>query len=114
VLLSIMADIIRREKELFAFKKIKNFPATNNIIESYNSHLNGHLKTIKNFDSYRSAERWLNAWMIRRRTKTLTDCDTPFKHLNGICSLKMSIKNGHDWPQILGLKPPRKAPKMKR
>jgi len=114
VLLSIMADIITREEELFAFKKIKHCPATNNIIESYNSHLNGRLKTIKGFDSYRSAERWLNAWMVRRRTKILTDCDSPFKHLNGICSLQMSIKKDHDWPQILGLKPPKNQPKMKR
>jgi len=56
-LLPIMTDIIAREDELFTFKQIKNCPSTNNIIESYNSHLNGRLKTIKGFDSFRSAER---------------------------------------------------------
>lgn len=114
VLLSIMADIIRREDELFAFKKINHCPATNNIIEAYNSHLNGRLKTIKGFDSFRSAERWLNAWLIRRRTKNFTDCNVPFKHLNGICSLSKTIKKDQNWPQILGLNPPKKALKMKR
>lgn len=114
VLLQIMADIIRKEEELFAFKKIKNCPNTNNIIEAYNSHLNGRLKTIKGFDSFRSAERWLNAWLIRRRTKNFTDCKIPFKHLNGICSLQKTIKKGQSWPQILGLNPPKNQPKMKR
>ena len=113
-LLPIMTDIIAREGELFAFKKIKNCPSTNNIIEAYNSHLAGRLKTIKGFDSYRSAERWLNAWLIRRRTKNFTDCDIPFKHLNGRCSLSMTIKKHQNWPQMLGLKPPKNALKMKR
>lgn len=114
ILLSIMAEIIRREDDLFAFKKVKHCPSTNNIIEAYNSHLNGRLKTIKGFDSFHSAERWLNAWLIRRRTKNFTDCDIPFKHLNGICSLSKTIKKDQNWPQILGLKPPKNAPKMKR
>lgn len=114
ILLSIMADIIRREDELFAYKKIKNCPSTNNIIEGYNSHLQGRLKTIKGFDSYHSAERWLNAWMIRRRTKNFTDCDIPFKHLNGKSSFSMTLKKGQPWPQILGIKPPKNAPEMKR
>jgi len=114
VLLSIMADIIRREDDLFAFKKVKHCPSTNNIIEAYNSHLNGRLKTIKGFDSYRSAERWLNAWLVRRRTKNFTDCGIPFKYLNGVCSLQKTIKKDQNWPQILGLKPPKNALKMKR
>lgn len=114
ILLSIMAEIIRREDDLFAFKKIKNCPSTNNIIEGYNSHLAGRLKTIKGFDSFHSAERWLNAWLVRRRTKTFTDCDIPFKHLNGLCSLQKTIKKDQNWPQILGLNPPKNAPKMKR
>ncbi len=114
ILLSVMVDILRREDELFAFKKIKHCPRTNNIIESYNSHLQGRLKTIKGFDSFHSAERWLNAWLIRRRTKNFTDCNVPFKHLNGVCSLSKTIKKDQDWPQILGLNPPKNALKMKR
>jgi len=46
-ILGIMVDIEKRSDELFAYKQIKGCPSTNNIIESYNSHLNGRLKTIK-------------------------------------------------------------------
>jgi len=113
-ILGIMAGIINRNDELFAYKKVKNCPSTNNIIEGYNSHLQGRLKTIKGFDSYHSAERWLNAWMIRRRVKTLTDCDTPFKHLNGKCSLSQTLKKDQEWPSILGVKLPKNQPEMKR
>lgn len=109
ILLAIMADIERRKDKLFAFQKIKNCPSTNNISESYNSHLNGRLKTIKGFNSYASAERWFNAWMIRRRTKNFTDCGYPFKHLNGKCSLEKTLKKDQKWPLILGIKSPKNA-----
>jgi hypothetical protein len=108
-ILGIMAGIERRKDELYAYKEFKNCPATNNIIESYNSHLQGRLKTIKGFQSYHSAERWLNAWMVRRRTKSFTDCDKPFKHLNGKCSLSQTLKKDQQWPSILGVKSPKNA-----
>lgn len=113
-ILGIMVDIEKRNDELFTYKQIKGCPSTNNIIESYNSHLNGRLKTIKGFDSYTSAERWLNAWMIRRRIKTFTDCQKPFKHLNGKCSLSQTLKKGQKWPSILGVKLSKNAPDMER
>jgi len=113
-LLKVMADIERRKDELFAYKEFNSCPSTNNIIESYNSHLNGRLKTIKGFQSYHSAERWLNAWLIRRRTKVFTDCDTPFKHLNGQCSLSQTLKKDQPWPLILGIKSPKNAPISER
>jgi hypothetical protein len=103
-ILGVMVDIEKRSDELFAYKTIKGCPSTNNIIESYNSHLNGRLKTIKGFQSYTSAQRWLNAWMIRRRTKNFTDCQKPFKHLNGFCSLSKTLKKDQKWPSILGIK----------
>ena len=109
-----MVDIEKRSNELFTYKQFKNCPSTNNIIESYNSHLNGRLKTIKGFDSYVSAERWLNAWMIRRRTKAFTDCGAPFKHLNGKCSLSQTLKKDQKWPSILGIKFSENTPEMKR
>ena len=110
VLEAIILDIAKRYHELFAYDRIPHCPRTTNIIESYNSHLNGRLKTMKGFQTYRSAERWLNAWMIRRRTKPFTDCSTKFKHLNGKCSLEMSMKKQAQWPVILGVQ----APKMER
>ena len=108
-LLKIMVDIERRKDELFTYKEFKHCPNTNNIIESFNSHLEGRLGTIKGFQSYHSAERWLNAWMIRRRTKVFTDCDKPFKHLNGKCSLSQTLKKDQKWPDILGIKFPQNA-----
>ena len=103
-LLGILVEVEKRKEELFAYKKIKHCPATNNMIKSFNSQLKGRFKTIKGFNSFRSAERFLNAWMIRRRTKSFTDCENPFKHLNGHPSLEKTLKKGHNWPTILGLK----------
>ena len=90
--LGIMVDIEKRKDKLFNYKNVKKCPSTNNIIESYNSHLNGRLKTIKGFQSYRSAERWLNAWLVRRRTNILTDCGKPFKQLIGKSGFEMALK----------------------
>lgn len=103
VLLSIMADLIKKDDELFAYKDFVNCPSTNNLIESYNSHLNGRLKTIKGFNSFRSAECFLNAWMIRRRTKKFTDCGEPFKHLNGYCSIQRTLKKDRHWSSIFNI-----------
>lgn len=102
LLQTIVLDVDRRREELFCYQSIPRCPATNNMIESFNSHLNGRLKTIKGFQSFHSAERWLNAWMIRRRTKAFTDCGGQFKHLNGKTSLSRTIKKQAQWPDILG------------
>lgn len=88
---SVIDDIFDKYHLLFQFEKIKDCPKSNNIIEAFNSHLQGRLKTIKGFESFKGAERWLNAWMIRRRTKPFTDCEGRFKVLNGKCSLEQTI-----------------------
>lgn len=111
---TVIADIMSRYDRLFAYGyHMKHCPNTTNIIESYNSHLQGRLKSIKGFQSFHSAQRWLNAWMIRRRTKAFTDCGEPFKHLNGFSSLQMSMKKQAKWPEILGVKLPKKERKEK-
>lgn len=92
---------IRNKPDLFSYLDFKDCPNNTNLIELYNSHLNGRLKTIKGFQSFQSAQRWLNAWMIRRRTKAFTDCDETFKHLNKHCSLEFTIKKQALWPDIL-------------
>lgn len=89
---SILHEIERRRNELFVYAKIPQCPDNSNLIELYNSHLNGRLKTIKGFKSFTAAARWLNAYTIRRRTKPLTDCKGKFKKLNGYCSLAFTIK----------------------
>jgi transposase-like protein len=111
---TIIMGIHRRRKELFAYTKISHCPPNTNLIELYNSHLQARLKSIKGFKSFRAADRWLNAYLIRRRTKNLTDCDTKFKHLNKKCSFQMTLKKQADWPDILGVKTPEKAPKTER
>ena len=98
---NILADIENRRNDLFAYRHFQDCPNNTNLIELYNSHLNGRLKTIKGFQNLTSARRWLNAWMIRRRTKTLTDCQEKFKHLNKHCSLEFTIKKQALWPEQL-------------
>jgi transposase-like protein len=104
---AIVMDIHRRRKELFAYKNISDCPPNTNLIELYNSHLNGRLKTIKGFKSFHGAERWLNAYTIRRRTKSLTDCGPKFKHLNGTSSLEQVLKKQVHWPEIFGIQQPK-------
>ncbi len=111
---AIVMDIHRRRKELFAYTKIPHCPSNTNLIELYNSHLQARLKSIKGFKSFHAAERWLNAYLIRRRTQPLTDCDTKFKHLNGKRSLQMTLKKQAEWPEIFGIKTPEKAPETER
>ena len=98
---NIILEIYSRQDELFAYHKIPNCPNNTNLIELYNSHLNGRIETIKGFSSFQSAAVWLNGWTLRRRTKKFTDCGQKFKHLNGKCSLEMTIKKQPLWAIIL-------------
>lgn len=115
---NIILEIHARQDEFFTYLDIPHCPNNTNLIELYNSHLNGRLKTIKGFSSFQSAALWLNAYALRRRTKTFTDCDEKFKVLNGKCSLEMTIKKQPLWAIILeklynkSVKlPPSQAPK---
>lgn len=101
LLQNVIAAINHRKTDLFNYLKVPNCPHTTNIIESYNSHLQGRLETIKGFQSFDSARRWLNAYMVRRRTKKFTDCKGKFKYLNKHCSLEFTIKKQAAWPDIL-------------
>lgn len=98
---NIVTAIKARYDDLFNYLKVPGCPNNTNLIELYNSHLNGRLKTIKGFQDFQSARRWLNAYLIRRRTKTLTDCREKFKHLNKHCSLEFTIKKQAHWPELL-------------
>lgn len=111
---NIITDIYLRRQELFAYAKVPNCPNNTNLIELYNSHLNGRLKTIKGFESFSTAQRWLNAYTIRRRTKQLTDCEGRFKHLNGKNTLQLTLKEPTLLPDILGVKLSEKAPETER
>lgn len=100
---SILLDIQRRKEELLAYTKVPRTPRTNNLIESYNSHLQGRLKTIKGFESFKYADDWLNAYFVRRRLKTFTSCGKPFKHLNGFSSLQIILKDNYKIEDVLKL-----------
>lgn len=101
MLQNIIYEIKRRREDLFSYLKVPGCPNTTNLIELYNSHVNGRLETIKGFKSLLSAQRWLNGYIIRRRTKEFTDCKGKFKHLNKHCSLEFTIKKQAQWPDSL-------------
>lgn len=100
-LINIIMDIHQRQNVLFTYHEVPGCPNNTNLIELYNSHLNGRLKTIKGFSSFAAAECWLNAYVLRRRTKIFTDCDIKFKHLNGQASLEQAIMSPELLTQIL-------------
>jgi transposase-like protein len=99
--LAIVADVYTRIDPLFAYFDVPGCPNNTNLIELYNSHLNARVKSIKGFSGYQNASTWLNAYLIRRRTKPLTDCEETFKYLNGHASLELSIKKQAQWPEQL-------------
>jgi len=98
---NIVTGIKHRQTELFNYLQIKGCPNNTNLIELYNSHMQARLKSIKGFQSFNSASQWLNAYLIRRRTKTFTDCKGKFKSLNKHASLELTIKKQAQWPEIL-------------
>ncbi len=72
------------QKILFNIRHLidKRAPATNNLIVSFNSHLEARVRSLKGFESFNSAELWLNAYVMNRRLSKFTDCRGKFKHLN--------------------------------
>lgn len=100
---AIMLDIEKRKRELTGYMQAKRIPRTTNLIESYNSHLQGRLKTIKGFKSFKSADSWLNAYFLKRRLTPFTDCTKKFKSLNGHCSLEFTLQDKAKLPILLKL-----------
>lgn len=90
---SVLLDIERRKDVLLAYTQEKSIPRTTNLIECFNSHLEGRLKSIKGFESIHHARLWFNAYFIRRRLKSFTDCNGQFRKLNGKSSLQVAIKD---------------------
>lgn len=83
----ILLDLNYKTEHITTFLRYRKTPNTTNLIECYNSHLKQRLRAIKGFQSYKSANLWLNAYVIRKRTKPLTDCGGQFKKLNGTIPL---------------------------
>lgn len=95
-----LGEMMRFKDELLAYQKVNHCPQTTNLIEAFNSHLEGRLKTIKGFNSFHTADLWLNGCIIRRRLKSFTDCEYPFKHLNGKPPLLNSLKTELKLPPL--------------
>jgi transposase-like protein len=88
----VLVDIQKRLPQLTAYMYQPHIPRTTNLIESYNSHLEGRLKTIKGFESFTHADNWLNAYFLKRRLQKFTDCTKQFRSLNGTCSLEHTLR----------------------
>lgn len=99
----VMLDIAKRSPELLGYLKLPHTPRTTNLIESFNSHLQGRLKTIKGFESFKNANSWLNIYFLRRRLKKFTDCEKQFKKLNGTSSLENTLTNIENYKILLRL-----------
>lgn len=97
---SIMLDMAKRKEELLAYSKIPLTPYTTNLIEAYNSHLQGRLKNIKSFASFSYAKTWLNAYILKRRLTKFTGCKGKFRKLNGSCSLKETLQDTSKLPNF--------------
>lgn len=101
IILGILADLERRAPLLFAYMKFPRTPRTTNLIECFNSHLEGRLKTIKGFSSFQTADSWLNGYFLKRRLNPFKDCGRPFKKLNGHCSLELTLKHKEDLNKLM-------------
>lgn len=91
--MGIMVEIHHRRDQLTTYLQYSKCPSTSNLIELFNSHLEARLHSIKGFESYTTAELWLNGYVMNRRLSRFTDCSIKFKHLNGKCSLSLTAKD---------------------
>ena len=100
----VLKTVTDRWDDLFRFESVRKqgirCPKTNNLIEGYNNHLKTRLRGIKGFESIASAERWLNAWLLRRRFTPFRECGKPFEHLNGHSSFEKTRNPALPYPEI--------------
>lgn len=71
-------------------------PTTANLAECINNQLKARIKSIRGFQSIKSAENYLKMWCLKRRFQKFTDCKKPYTHLNGKAPLEIAcckIKN---------------------
>lgn len=94
----ILIELARKQPLLLGYLNHKGTPTTTNLIESFNSHLQGRLETIKGFESFNHADLWLNGFFLRRRTRPFVDCQRRFRKLNGKTSLSQTKKPGIELP----------------
>lgn len=98
---AILEEIADHEEALFRYKDLPNVPNTNNLIEGTNTQVKARVIPMRALKTRRGADLFVNAWMLRRRTKTFTDCGKNFRHLNGTRSLDLVLKEDAVLPEIL-------------
>lgn len=82
-----------------------DIPHTTNMIEGLNSQLETRINSIKGFELDKTAENYINAWILQRRFSRYTDCKKSFKKLNGKTPLECAgadtsnIRNWVSWCQ---------------
>lgn len=101
--MSVLVDIQRRLPLLTGYMHQKRIPTTTNLIESFNSHLEARLKPIKGFESFQTADSWLNAMFLKRRITPFTGCEGKFRFLNGKTSLHQTLKYPANFQHVLKL-----------
>lgn len=98
--ISCLLKIEKNFDELTAATLIPGAPKDSNLIELYNSHLQARLKSIKGFKYFRSAEKWLNGYILRRRFRPFRDCSRKFRYLNGKSSISQSCRKNAVLPHL--------------
>lgn len=92
IAVSVITNIDKYKKELLAYRGIPGSPITSNLMECFNSHLKARIKSIRSFESFSHADRWLNGYILKRRFAKYTDCKGKFRSLNGRRPIDMSTK----------------------
>lgn len=100
IALSIIMSLERKREKLRAYIGYPNCPITTNIIESFNSHLNSRLTSIRGFEGYDHANLWLNGYLLKRRYTKFSSCKGKFKHFNGHFPLESTVNNISEIPDL--------------
>lgn len=99
--IKILTDLDRKHKLVTTYIVDHRCPRTTNLIEGYNSHLAQRLKSIHGFESYGSANLWLNAFTLYKRITPFTDCKGIFKDMNSHAPLFYTVEDDGPRRKIL-------------
>ena len=98
IALSVLTNIERYKSELLAYRSIPKAPLTSNLIEGFNSHLEGRLQKLRSFQTIEYARLWFNGYVLKRRFTKFTDCSPKFRYLNGKRGVDLTKKERVDLP----------------
>lgn len=98
VVVTVLTNIHKYLPELLGYRGISQAPVTTNLIESFNSHLESRLFSLKYFNSVAHARLWINGYILKRRFTPFTSCTGKFRFLNGKRGVSLTQKQGIDLP----------------